>query len=138
MKKILLTCLFVMPLLLNLSGCSSIGQSSSNELLVQYATIKFINNSDTPIKTAQRIIEISSSAKTLFDRSTLSIDEIEKLIRQKIKWHELSAEDVLLANALILKVKDEMTATESISIEQSVTGSIVLTWIISGARMAGG
>ena len=135
MKKIFLGIIIML-----MTGCAAISQSTSAELLVQYATIKFINNSDSTEKRAekaQKVVAIASAAKSYFDRDTMSIDEIEILMRKKINWDELSAADSLLANALIKRVKDEVESS-TIDEERRVSGSTVLSWIIDGARLVGG
>lgn len=136
MKKLIL-----IPLMLALSvlvSCAGITNSSSAELVVQYATIKFINSDAAPVARAKKVLEIASEAKTFFDNDTLPLDQIEELIRSKIKWSELDPADTLLANALITRVTDEVNSVDGLPEERRVSGSKVLSWIITGAKLAGG
>jgi hypothetical protein len=131
-KKMLLLCLAAV-----LSACATFPLNSSSELLTQYATIKFINAGSVPLLRARAVAEIAREGKQLFDSERLPISEVEQLLRARIKWDELKPEDVLLANALIARVSDEIQ-TADLPKDKLVSGSRVLGWIIAGAEMVGG
>jgi uncharacterized protein YceK len=133
MRKLLILVCFTL-----LSACSSIPlSSSSSELLTQYATIKFINSGEIPLLRARAVVEIAREGKRLFDTEKMPIAEIETLIRNRIKWDELKPEDILLANALINRVSEEIQSSD-LPQDKMVSGSKVLGWIIAGAQMVGG
>lgn len=125
---------FAFSLMLVFSACAMLPKNDTGELLTQYATLKFINSSDDPIARAFAIGEIAREGKRLFDNETLPVAEIETLIRNRIKWSDLSVEDILLANALIERVVGEVGSHE-LPVNQRVSGSTVLGWIITAADM---
>lgn len=136
MKKVMY--MLVGVLMLALASCASLTQSNSAELVIQYATVKFINNDVAPVLRAKKVVEIASAAKTFLDDRRLPLSEVETLIRQKIKWGELDPADTLLANALIMRVRQEIENVRTVPDEQYVSGSTILGWIIKGAKLAGG
>lgn len=137
MKKLFLI-LMLLPVFSMVSGCASFSQSDSAEVVVQYATIKFINKDADPITRAHKVIDIATEARTYFDSETLPIAQVESLIREKIDWAKLDLADKILVDALIDKVMDEVEGAGSIPEDKRVSGSKVLGWIIDGARLAGG
>ncbi len=140
MKKLLIAALC--GALLVLAGCASIMKhADSAELIVQYATLKIITNTDDEgdqIVRANKIHDIARESKALFDDRSLPLSEIETLVRERINWGSLDAADGMLVHALINRVTAEVA--ESASLPDSdiyVTGSQVLGWIMDAAVMAG-
>lgn len=129
MKKLIL-----IPILLTLYSCATFYSPPNGQVLVQYATIKFIKNDDRPLLRAQKVILIATRARTYFDRNTLPLDQIEVLIRRKINWSQLNSTDTLLVNALIARVREEVHASGLQLETEQASGSTILTWIINGAQ----
>lgn len=129
--------LITLALLFSLVGCSSLSQSPNGELLVTYATSKFISRSSSPSKRAERVIEIANSAISFLDKDKMPINQVETLILNKIDWSKLDASDRLLIEALITRVKSEIVNSNTLDQETVVSASKVLGWIVKGAKIAG-
>ncbi|MFL0802434.1 MAG: hypothetical protein K6L81_01865 [Agarilytica sp.] len=135
--KYLLLCLVVMAS----AACSTLNKlDSTSQLVVQYATVKFIHNTEDPedsTERAERIIEIATEGQRLFSERTLPISGIERLIRGQIDWHKLDAADAVLVNALISQVVEDIESKVDMNNDVYLSGGVVMDWIVSGARMSG-
>lgn len=118
------------------SGCASFQTNSAGaKLAVQYATLKVIKRD--PAKAA-RVTNIVTEADLILTDRTATVALAEAAVRKAIKWEDLSAEDTLLANALINAVKFELEArvgTGGLSADQVLQVRAVLAWITEAAEL---
>lgn len=102
MKNILLG--FVLFMAMFVAGCQTLQNASSNELLVTYATMKVIEESDEI--TSADVRETVEKARSVLEADvTVSIDDFKAEVAEQIGWSELAPSDKLLIAAIVDEVQ---------------------------------
>ena len=114
-----------------ISSCSSINGDNENaaRIGVIFAVMKII---DQDIEKAEKVCSIANDAQSFFDSNVLPVDEIEKLIRDKINFSKLDSAETVLVEALIIEIKIKIQDGEAsgfIDPETKVTATKVLGWV---------
>lgn len=135
MKKALAT-LAVIAVLFVPTGCASFGENTdSARLATQYATLKVI---DGDVDRADRIEEIVARSLTVLDGGSITVAAVESAVRSSVDWSSLDAADTLLADALIVAVRDELNARVGSGVldsDSAIQVRTVLEWVASAAAM---
>jgi len=100
MKNILLALLIVFVF----AGCQTLSNVSSNDLVVQYATMKVIEESDEI--TSADVRETVEKARSVLEADvTVAIDDFKAQVAEQIGWSELAPSDKLLITAIVDEVQ---------------------------------
>ena len=120
-----------------LTGCASLGTSSATEkLVVQAATMKFIESSGDRATKASRIVKAAAQARVWLDTDGVTIADLQVAMLDRIAAADLEPSDKLLASALVEVVVTELNARIGegiISPEKRATVNAVLTWVEQAA-----
>ena len=100
MKNILLALLIVFVF----AGCQTLSNVSSNDLVVQYATMKVIEESDE-ISSNDVQDTVAKARAVLNAETTVSIDKFKAELAEQIGWSELAPSDKLLITAIVDEVQ---------------------------------
>lgn len=129
--------LVIIPLLLILTACAiGSGSTASEKLIVQAATMKFIESSDDRAAKAVRIVRAAETARTWLDSDGVTIDELQTAMLERIASADLEPSDKLLASALVEVVVAELNTRIGegiISPEKRATVNAVLSWVEQAA-----
>jgi len=136
MKQILMALFFALAL----GGCSWFEDNPrTSGLVVQYATMKVIEESGNPADKAMRIINVAQVALDLASNEGVLISAIEQAVRASIDFSNLSPADTLLTNHLIEIVAEELNEKVGdgggLEGEQLVTARNVLSAVIEAAQI---
>lgn len=122
---------------LAMSGCASFsGSSATEKLVVQAATMKFIEASDDRAAKAARISAAAAAARTWLDVDGVTVAELQKAMTDRIAAADLEPSDKLLASALVEVVVAELNVRVGegiISPEKRATVNAVLAWVEQAA-----
>lgn len=135
MKKfIALVCTFI------LMSCASLstdrGQQAAARIGVQYATLKVI---DGDADRATSVVEVVDRAIALAEGEPVSLDDLEAQIRDAIPWNKLDDADTLLAELLILQIREELdvrVVDGLVDPERAAAAVEVLRWVRDAASLA--
>lgn len=117
--------------LILLVGCESL---SSAKLPIQYATVRYIEESSTP---AQAIIDHVERARLLLDRdSDVTAERLADEILGAIDTGQLTPSERILLTALIAGAQDAIRETQLIEPDTRLSILLVLGWIEQAARLA--
>jgi len=130
--------------LMLMGGCATLdAHDGSAKLIVTYATLKVIEQGDTPqaqIERAQKIHQIAADAKTFLAGESVTLGLLQTAIRDQIAPLNLSPADSYLADALVQVVIDELqhrVGTGVLLPDQLYQASTVLGWVIDATAYAG-
>ena len=133
-KFIALVCTFI------LMSCASLstdrGQQVAARIGVQYATLKII---DGDADRASSVVEVVDRAIALAEGEPVSIDDLEAQIRDAIPWNKLDDADYMLAEVLILQIREELdvrVVDGLIDPERAAAAVEVLRWVRDAAVLA--
>jgi uncharacterized protein YceK len=133
MKRIILAVLVTVVL----SGCASFGTSGATEkLIVQAATMKFIESSDDRAGKAVRIVRAADQARIWLDTDGVTIADLQSAMMARINAADLEPSDKLLAAALVDVVAAELDVRIGagvISPDKRATVNAVLAWVEQAA-----
>lgn len=127
-----------------LAGCAAIEERPmTSRLVVTYATMKVIDGAEMPIEKADRVAAVADVALGLLsDDKPVLIAAIEEAVRAAIPWGDLDNADVILANALITAVAEELQSRVDdrgmLGGESLLTAREVLSWVKDAAVAAAG
>lgn len=101
MKK--LVCAVIIAILV--AGCSTLKSAGSNDLLVQYSTMKLIEQSDEV--SAEGVIEATTKARLVISDSgrKVTIDKLKADIADQINFDLLAPGDRLLISTIVDRVQ---------------------------------
>lgn len=120
-----------------LSGCASLGASSATEkLIVQAATMKFIESSDDRAAKASRIVKAAAQARVWLDTDGVTVADLQAAMVERIAAADLEPSDKLLASALVEVVVAELNVRIGegvISADKRATVNAVLAWVEQAA-----
>lgn len=120
-----------------LSGCATGGGSSASEkLIVQAATMKFIEASTDRSAKAARIARAADQARVWLDTDGVTIADLQAAMLERIAAADLEPSDKLLASALVEVVVTELNVRIGdgvISSEKRATVNAVLAWVEQAA-----
>lgn len=120
-----------------LQGCASVNtQSATQKLVVQAATMKFIEASDDRAAKAKRIVDAADQAKIWLDMDGVSIADLQAAMSQRIAESDLEPSDKLLASALVEVIVADLDARIGagvLSPESRATVNTVLGWVEQAA-----
>jgi uncharacterized protein YceK len=119
-----------------LSGCASFQGSATEKLIVQAATMKFIESSDDRASKAVRIVAAAGQARVWLDTDGVTISDLKSAMLERIVAADLDPSDKLLASALVDVVVAELDlriGAGVISPEKKATVNAVLGWVESAA-----
>lgn len=123
--------------LLVLTGCASLGTSDTSEkLIVQAATMKFIEASDDRAAKATRIARAADQARVWLDTDGVTVADLKVAMLERIAAADLEPSDKLLASALVEVVVAELSVRIGegvISPEKRATVNAVLGWVEQAA-----
>ena len=137
MKKITAVLLMV----LMFTGCALIDRinrdDTSTQLVVQYATIKLIDQSSAV--SSSDVLEHVGRVKAVIDReSATTVAALIQEAESHIPWNKIDRADQLLVRALIVAVSDELedrVGDGTLDPEHQLTVLAMLNWIEQAARM---
>jgi hypothetical protein len=113
------------------AGCQSL---SSAQLPIQFATVKYIEETGTP---AQAVIDHVERARQLLERdTTVSAQGLAEEVLGAVDTGQLTASEKLLLTALIASAQDSIRQTNLIEPDTRLSILLVLGWIEQAARMA--
>jgi outer membrane PBP1 activator LpoA protein len=120
-----------------LTGCATGGGSGATEkLVVQAATMKFIESSDDRAAKAARIAKAADQARVWLDTDGVTIADLQTAMLERIAAADLEPSDKLLASALVEVVVSELNVRIGagvISPEKRATVNAVLAWVEQAA-----
>jgi uncharacterized protein YceK len=120
-----------------LSGCASFGTSDTSEkLIVQAATMKFIESSDDRAGKAARIARAADQARVWLDTDGVTVADLQTAMLERIAAADLEPSDKLLASALVEVVVAELNVRIGegiISADKRATVNAVLGWVEQAA-----
>jgi hypothetical protein len=112
-------------------------QSLAAKSAIQYATIKAIEGKS---ERAKRVVSITADLDSLVDGNTqASVDKVEQLVRDEVRWDKLDTADTLLVNNLINGVKVQLQKRIDEGVldkDERVAVRTVLTWVREAAKIA--
>lgn len=130
--------------LMLMGGCATLNENEgSAKLIVTYATLKVIEQGDTPAEQAERaqkIHKVASDAKTFLAGDSVTIGLLQQAILDQIEPLELSPADAYLASALVQVVIAELQERVGAGVldpDQLYQASTVLGWVIDATAFAG-
>jgi glutathione S-transferase len=125
-----------------LTGCATLGSGSASEkLVVQVATMKFIEAGDDRAAKAARIVKAAAQARVWLDMDGVTIADLHAAMMARINGAELEPSDKLLAAALVDVVVSELNVRIGngiISPEKRATVNAVLSWVEQAASFYAG
>src|SRR5690606_22320719 len=125
-----------------LSGCASFGTSGATEkLIVQAATMKFIESSDDRAGKAARIVKAAAQARVWLDADGVTVADLHGAMIERIAGADLDPSDKLLAAALVDVVVAEINVRIGegiISPDKRATVNAVLAWVEQAASFYAG
>lgn len=132
-KKLILAIVMAVAL----TGCATLGSGSATEkLVVQVATMKFIEAGDDRAAKAARIVKAAAQARVWLDMDGVTIADLHAAMMARINGADLEPSDKLLAAALVDVVAAELDARIGdgiISPEKRATVNSVLAWVEQAA-----
>lgn len=128
---------------MGLAGCQTVTNLAdgvaSNELLVQYSTMKLIEQSDDI--TSEGVVEAVEKARTAMDEDqVVSIDELKARVADKIDFESFAPSDRLLIAAVVDEVQKTLEAeykTDLVSEEVEYKIGLFLDNVELAARLSG-
>lgn len=117
-----------------LAGCATNG--AGEKLVVQAATMKFVESSDDRAANAARIVRASAQARVWLDTDGVTIADLHAAMVERIALADLEPSDKLLAVALVDMVVAELDVRIGdgiISPEKRATVNAVLAWVEQAA-----
>lgn len=131
MKKLIA----LLAVALMLSGCAAFDSgSSSQRLVIQYATLKFIEQADNPVERADKVREVVADLKTFLSDNTAALDQLETMVMARADLKGLSPADRLLAQALIHNVVQDLTdrvGRGTLDADAAYQVNTVLNWVLA-------
>lgn len=125
-----------------LTGCATLGSGSAAEkLVVQVATMKFIEAGDDRAAKAARIVKAAAQARVWLDTDGVTIADLHSAMMARIASADLEPSDKLLAAALVDVVAAELDTRIGagvISPEKRATVNAVLSWVEQAASFYAG
>lgn len=122
---------------ITLSACATgSGSNASEKLIVQAATMKFIESSDDRAAKATRIVKAADQARVWLDSDGVTIADLQVAMLERIAAADLEPSDKLLASALVEVVVAELNVRIGdgiISPDKRATVNAVLTWVEQAA-----
>lgn len=119
------------------TGCASLtGTSASEKLIVQVATMKFIEAGDDRAEKAAKIVSAAAQARVWLDTDGVSIADLQSAMMARINTADLEPSDKLLAAALVEVVAAELNVRIGegvIAPEKKATVNAVLAWVEQAA-----
>lgn len=123
--------------ILALAGCASFsGSSASEKLIVQVATMKFIEAGDDRAAKAAKIVSAAAQARVWLDTDGVSLSDLQSAMLARVNAADLEPSDKLLAAALVDVIAAELNARIGegvISPEKKATVNAVLAWVEQAA-----
>lgn len=123
--------------ILALAGCASFsGSSAAEKLIVQVATMKFIESGEDRAAKAARIVKAAAQARVWLDTDGVTIADLHSAMMARIASADLEPSDKLLAAALVDVVAAELDVRIGagvISPEKRATVNAVLSWVEQAA-----
>lgn len=120
-----------------LAGCASFNTSGASEkLIVQAATMKFIESSDDRAGKAARIARAADQARVWLDTDGVTVADLQVAMLERIAAADLEPSDKLLASALVDVLVAELNVRIGqgvISPEKRATVNAVLGWVEQAA-----
>lgn len=120
-----------------MTGCASLGSSSASEkLVVQVATMKFVEAGDDRAERADRIARAAEQARVWLDVDGVSLADLQLAMLARINAADIEPSDKLLASALVEVVTAELNVRIGegiISPEKKATVNTVLAWVEQAA-----
>jgi hypothetical protein len=116
-----------------LSGCASFSGSATEKLVVQAATMKFI---EADLKNADRIEKAASAARVWLDTDGVTIADLKQAMLDRVATSDLPPSDRLLASALVDVVAAEIDVRIGAGVldpERKATVNTVLGWVEQAA-----
>lgn len=129
-----------------LSACGSLSLntgSASTKLVVQVATMKYIEREDLPAERAARAAEITrgvDAVSVMLDMEGVTVADLKAKALERIAAADLEASDKLALTALVDMINvelDEEVGDGVISPDQRVTVNAVLSWVKQAASFYG-
>jgi len=119
------------------TGCASLtGTSASEKLIVQVATMKFIEAGDDRAEKAAKIVSAAAQARVWLDVEGVSLADLQAAMLARVNAADLEPSDKLLAAALVEVVAAELNVRIGegvISPEKKATVNAVLAWVEQAA-----
>jgi uncharacterized protein YceK len=145
MKQLFIALAITTALLLG--GCVSVnptpGPTHGTDLLirasVQYASIRYLSDHRAQIADAKRLVDEVEAALT--ENPEVTLDVLETVIIESIKWDAMAPEDKVLLATLLGEIKYQvgLRIGEGVLDENDrVFARSFLTWIRQAIAMAGG
>lgn len=133
--------LFIAAIAVVLSGCAGLGLSGATEkLIVQAATMKFIESGDAPAERsakAARIARAADQARIWLDTDDVTVADLQSAMLERIRSADLEPSDKVLASALVEVVVAELNIRIGegiISPDKRATVNAVLAWVEQAAK----
>jgi len=124
MKKILLAIIMAMVL----AGCQTFSQVTSNDVLVQYSTMKLIEQSDSV--TSEGVLSAMQKAReTLNTDVTFTVSEFKEELAEKIHWSTLPVSDRILISTIVDKVQERLEEKYEVDVISDQTEIRLLDFI---------
>ena len=127
--------------ILALAGCASFsGSSATEKLIVQTATMKFIEAGDDRAARAAKIRAAVDQARVWLDTDGVTLADLHAAIMGRLASANLEPSDMLLASALVDVVVAELNARIGDGIldeDKRVRVNAVLGWIAEAASFYG-
>lgn len=120
-----------------ITGCATLTEgNASSKLVAQYAVIKVAQND--PAKAA-RIAEIAAQVKLyISDEESPTVDALVIAIRSQIEWSKLDPADTLLVNALLERLRTELTeylGPDTLPEDLRLAATTVADWVIEASLL---
>lgn len=132
-KKLILAIVMAVAL----TGCATLGSGSAAEkLVVQVATMKFIEAGDDRAAKAAKIVSAAAQARVWLDTDGVSLSDLQSAMLARVNAADLEPSDKLLAAALVDVIAAELNARIGegvISPEKKATVNAVLAWVEQAA-----
>lgn len=123
--------------ILALAGCANFsGSSATEKLIVQVATMKFIEAGDDRAAKAAKIVSAAAQARVWLDTDGVSLSDLQSAMLARVNAADLEPSDKLLAAALVDVIAAELNARIGegvISPEKKATVNAVLAWVEQAA-----
>lgn len=123
----------VAALIAALSGCASFSGSTTEKLIVQAATMKFI---ESDLKNADRIEKAAAQARIWLDTDGVTIADLKQAMLDRVNASDLQSSDRLIASALVDVVAAELDVRIGAGVldpEKKATVNTVLGWVEQAA-----
>src|SRR5690606_13156662 len=114
---------------------------ATEKLIVQVATMKFIESGDDRASKAVRIVRAAAQARVWLDMDGVTIADLRAAMMARINGADLEPSDKLLAAALVDVVAAELDVRIGagvISPEKRATVNAVLAWVEQAASFYAG